>query len=380
MQITIQRPKLATALNYVSKAVSTKPNIPVLSNVLIEVKGDQLKLSSTNLDMGINMWVPGVGGKDGHVTASGKFLTDFINAATGDKVNLSLEGDVLKVETEKSKAEFQTIPATEFPVLPKVEQDPYLTLPTSEFIDAMHKVIFACAADNNTSTIQFTGVLFELEEKSKHISFIGLNGFRLSQKRIRLAEANAESTQLIVPAKSLQEFVKILDAEADDEIKMYVTANKSQAIFVINDLEFSIRLLEGPYPEYKGVIPTDYEFCFEVEKSDFEKSLRVINTFARSITGNKVSWDLNTSTSELLMHTEVVDLGKNETILPVQEVKGTETLKGAFSLQFLMDFVSHTNSDKIRFETNGPLAGAIFTDKSDPDFLHLIMPVLRDDV
>ncbi len=379
MQITIQRQKLAKALNYVSKAVSSKPNIPVLSNVLLSVKDDQLKLSATDLDMGINMWVPGVGSQGGQVTASGKFLADFINASSGDKVELKLEGDVLHVSSAKSKAQFQTIPASEFPVLPKVGEKPTYSFNTADFIKSMQKVIFACAADNNTSTIQFTGVLFEVEEGTKHIHFVGLNGFRMSRKRMRLSESNATSSQLIVPAKSLQDLVRILAAEEESEIKIYVNEAATQIIFAIADLEFSIRLLEGPYPDYKDVIPTESSYEFEVQKSEFEQSLRVINTFARSITGNKVNWDLDTETGELLMHSEVIDLGRNETSLQVEDVKGTGVLKDAYSMQFLMDFVSHTDGDTISFHTNAPLAAAVFTDKADADFIHIIMPVLRDD-
>lgn len=379
MQITIQRQKLAKALNYVSKAVSSKPNIPVLSNVLLSVKDDQLRLSATDLDMGINMWVPGVSSTSGQVTASGKFLADFINASSGDKVELKLESDVLYVSTEKSKAQFQTIAASEFPVLPKVGETPTYSFDTADFIKSMQKVIFACAADNNTSTIQFTGVLFEVEEGTKHIHFVGLNGFRMSRKRMKLGETNKVSSQLIVPAKSLQELVKIISSEQDAEVKVYVNDAATQVIFAIDDLEFSIRLLEGPYPAYKDVIPTEHSYEFEVKKNDFEQSLRVINTFARSITGNKVNWDLDTDSGELRMHTEVIDLGSNETVLQVEEIKGSGILRDAYSMQFLMDFVSHTDGDTITFHTNAPLAAAVFTDKADSDFIHIIMPVLRDD-
>lgn len=377
MKIKVQRTKLAQALNYVSKAASTKPNIPVLANVLLEVKGDQLKLSATNLDMGINMWIPGVGKQDGSITASAKFLTDFVNATSEDNVNLKLEQDVLKVDTPKSKAEFQTIPATEFPVLPKVKDKPYLTLSSGEFINSMHKVMFACASDTNATNIQFSGVLFEITEGAKHIDFIGLNGFRLSRKRMKLEVELTETAQLIVPAKSLQEFVRILTSEEEENIDIYIPESKSQLIFSVGEIEFSVRLLEGPYPDYKGVIPSQGEFGFEVQKDDFERSLRIINTFARSIAGNKVNWDLDTDSSNLHLHAEVVDLGRNETDLGIKEVSGSGSLKAAYSLQFLMDFVSHTQGDTIQFKTNGPLAAAVFTDKADSDFLHLIMPVQR---
>jgi DNA polymerase III subunit beta len=142
----------------------------------------------------------------------------------------------------------------------------------------------------------------------------------------------------------------------------------------------SVRLLEGPYPDFRGVIPNDFVFAFEVEKRELEKALRVVYTFARSISGNKVNWDLAIEEGNLLMHTEVTDLGRNETHLTVNKAEGTSDLRDAFSLQFLMDFVNHVGGEKIRFETKAPLAAAVFTDKDDADFLHIIMPVQRDDL
>jgi DNA polymerase-3 subunit beta len=380
MHIKIQREKLAKALNYVSKAVSTKPNIPVLSNILLEVKKDQLRLAATNLDMGINMWIHGVGSVDGSVTVSGKYLADFINAAAGDKVELQVQADVLKVQTEKSKAEFQTIASSEFPVLPSISGEPFLQLEVVDFTNAMEKVMFACATDQNASNVQFTGVLFELEEKLKQITFVGLNGFRLSMKKMKLPKPSEQTLQLIVPSRSLQEFVKIAAGEEENELQIFVNESKSQMIFKLGDIELSVRLLEGPYPDFRGVIPNDFVFAFEVEKRELEKALRVVYTFARSISGNKVNWDLAIEEGNLLMHTEVTDLGRNETQLSVHKAEGTSDLRDAFSLQFLMDFVNHAAGEKIRFETKAPLAAAVFTDKDDPDFLHIIMPVQRDDL
>lgn len=380
MKIKIQQTKLAKALNYVSRAVSQKPNIPVLSNVLMVVNRDQLQLSATNLDMGINMWVPGVAEDDGKVTASGKFLTDFIAAAGGERVDISLTNDVLHVNNEDAKAEFNTIPANEFPVLPRVEGESFLTIKTVELINGLEKAIFACATDVTTSRIQLTGVLFELEQdKQDIITFVGLNGFRLSRKTAVISRASTEAMQLIVPARPLQELVKILNSEDVEEVQVYLSSNRSQIIFKIEDIELSIRLLEGPYPEYRSVLPTEHSYSFEVDKGEFERALKVVNTFARSAFGSRVYWDLDLETGTLLMHTSVTDLGRNEVRISVQNASGNHDLKDAYGLQFLLDMVNHMSGSTIRFETKEALLPALFKDKDDKDYVHLIMPMARED-
>lgn len=380
MQIKINQDRIAKALNYVSKAVSAKPNIPVLSNVLLSVNKDKLQLSATNLDMGINMWIAGITESDGKVTASGKFLADFINAAGGERVDISLENDNLHVKTDTSKAQFQTIPASEFPILPKAEGDPFMTMKSADLITAMDKVLFACATDVTTSKIQFTGVLFELEEsKTDKVTLVGLNGYQLSRKVVPITRQDEAAHQLIIPARSMQEMIKVLAAEDAEDVEIYLSGSKSQVIFKFNDIEFSVRLLEGPYPDYKGAIPNGFAYSFDVNKQEFDKALKIVNTFARTLMGNKVNLDLDLETGSLVMHTEVADLGRNETKLEVQNATGSSDLKDAYSLQFLMNMVNHMSGDTVHFETNAPLAAAVFTDKGDKNFIHLIMPVQRDD-
>jgi len=380
MQITLTQEKLAKGLNYVSRAVSNKPNIPVLSNVLLEVSHNDLRLSATNLDMGINMWIPGKVEEEGKVTASGKFLADFINATGEGKVDIALNQDVLHVEAENSKADFNTIAANEFPILPKAAGEPFFKLDAAEFSEAMDKVIFASSTDLVTSKIQFTGVLFELDENAANkITFTALDGYHLSHKTLDIKMPNPISLQMIVPARALQEMMKIISSEGAEEIGVYLSESRTQMIFKFSDIEFSVRLLEGPYPDYKRILPTEVSYSFEVNRGELERALKIINTFARTGLGSRVDFDLDLETGTLVMRSKVAELGTNETKLAVQNATGSNDLKEAFSVHYLLDMVSHLKGEVIRFETNAPMAPAVFTNKGDKDFLHLVMPLQRVD-
>ncbi len=381
MKITLPQDKLAKALGYTSRAVSTKPNIPVLSNILIEVSKHELKMSGTNLDMGINTWIAGTVDTEGKVTASGKFLSDFINANGSGKVEMSLEGDVLHVKTPNSSAEFSTISATEFPILPKVTGTPLFKIAAADLASALDKVTFACAADLVASRIQFTGVLFELtaEEPGK-LTMVGIDAYRLSRKLVKIEREGTDAMQLIVPARSLQELGRILSQEGAETVEIYLSESKSQVIFKFGDVELSVRLLEGPYPDYKPVIPVENAYAYDIDKADLEQATKIVNTFARTIHGNRVDMDLDLETGTLTMRTTVAELGKNETKIQVKNVTGNNDLKSAYSLQFLIDMQNHMSGDKIHFESNGTLAAAVFTDPTEKDFMHIVMPLQRDDV
>lgn len=382
MEIKIPQSKLATALNYTSKAVSNKPNIPVLSNVLLEVNKTQLHLAATNLDMGINMWIAGQVTAEGSLTVSGKFLTDFISATGDGNIVLKLEQDTLQVLTERAKADFQTIPSQEFPILPQVKGTPLFTVNSEELCKSLSKVVFACASDLVTSRVQYTGVLFELKKDEPNtVTLIGLDGYRLSRKLIQVQGLTLEADlQLIIPAKSLQEVVKILQTEAQPNVEVYLSENKSQVIFKIEEIEISIRLLEGPYVDYHKVIPAENAFTFNVNKTDLEKAMKVVHTFARSTQGYRVDWDLDLESTTLIMKTTVSELGSNQFELKVEDVVGSNDFKAAYSLQFLLEMSGHMSGDTISFATNGPLSAAVFSDSQDKDFLHIIMPLQRDDL
>lgn len=380
MKIKLPQQKLSNALTYASRAVSVKPNIPVLANILIEVNKTELHVASTNLDMGINMWISGQVDSEGSVTVSGKFITDFVAATGAGNVSLELEGDNLVVSTEGAQAKFQTISAGEFPIIPESKGDPVIVVKSEELRHSLSKVLFACATDLITSRIQHTGVLFEFDpESAEQLTLVGLDGYRMSRKFLKLDSTTlTESMQMIVPAKSLLELSKILQTEEVDTCEIFLSDNKSQIIFKIGDIEITIRLLEGNYAEYKKVIPVENSFTFEVAKSDLEKIMRVTNTFARSTQGNRVDWDLDLESTTLTMQSTVSDLGTNITQVKVQNVGGSNDFKAAYSLQFLLDMIAHVEGDTVEFATNGPLAAACFTDPSDKDYLHIIMPLLRE--
>lgn len=380
MEVKIPQSKLAKALNYTSRAVSSKPNIPVLANILVEATRTDLHLAATNLDMGINMWIPAQVSVEGSLTVSGKFISDFVNATGDGSVEIQLNKDTLTVITNTAKADFQTIPSQEFPVLPKVSGEPFFVVASTDLIDGLNKTIFACATDLITSRVQHTGVLFEMDssEPSKLI-LAGLDGFRMSRKFVPIQRAESETHSLIVPARSLQELVKIVQSEGVETVEVYLNEGKTQIVFKVGEVEVSMRLIEGPYAEYKKVIPEDTAFSFSVAKSELDQAMRIVNTFARTTQGHRVNWDLDLEHGMLTMQSSVSELGNNQVKIAVNDVIGASDYRSAYSLQFLMDMVSHHTGDTIQFGSNSPISPAVFTDPEDSDFVHIVMPLQRDD-
>lgn len=378
MLITLKQAKLSRALSYVSKGVSTKPNIPVLSNILLEVDQGTLRLSSTNLDMGINMWIAGQVQSEGGVTVAAKTFTDFVAEMVDDKVTLTVDKNVLTVASDNAQAEFQTIPATEFPILPKLSGEPVLSVASDQLVAALAKVIFACSTDNSPGKSQQTGVYFELQEGESQLTLVGLDGYRLSAKKLKVKRTGEAAFSAIVPGRPLLELSKILQSEVEiDSVELYINSTKSQALFKFGEIEFSIRLLEGPFPDYKKVMPSDFAYSCEMSKREFEQGIRIINTFARSVLGSRSNFDLDPDSGIVTLSSSVTDLGSNETKIKAANITG-ELLKSAYNLRYISDMAGVIEGEKIIFQTKSPLAAAVFQDSGDPDFLHIIMPLRRE--
>lgn len=382
MKITLNHAKLAKSLQYASRAVSAKPNIPVLSNVLLDVSNTDVKLSATNLDMGINMWIPGKVDEEGSTTVSAKYIADFVAASYSDKVDIESKDSTLLVKTSKSKANFSTIPSNEFPPLPETPAEPVFSISASELIISMDKVLFSCSTDFSAGKIQQTGVLFEMEEgNDEEISFVGLDGFRLSKRSAKISNLKRDliSNQIIVPARYMAEVVKILQDYSDvDTVQVFITENKSQIIFKFDDVEISLRLIEGPYPDYKRIMPDSFAYTFEVKRSDLEEGIKVINTFARSNLSSKTLFDFDIENNVIKLRSSVAEIGENETVIEVGSTDGSGDLNSAYNLKYLQDLVNHIKGETIKFETKGPLSASIFKDKADSKYIHILMPLRRD--
>ncbi|HEX9805029.1 MAG TPA: DNA polymerase III subunit beta, partial [Candidatus Dojkabacteria bacterium] len=159
MRIEILQENLSKALNHVVKAVSSRPNIPVLANVLIQTEKGKIKLSATNLEIGINAWIGADIKEEGSITVSAKLLSEFINSIKPGKISLAQNGQTFEVKSVDNNAEFFIIPAEDFPNVPQAEKDPIMIINAFELADSISKTVFASAADDSRPVL--TGILFE---------------------------------------------------------------------------------------------------------------------------------------------------------------------------------------------------------------------------
>jgi DNA polymerase-3 subunit beta len=375
MKATLTQENFAKALNYVSKAISSNPSIPVLANVLIEMEDKEMKLSTTDLELGISTQIGADIKKDGKTTVDARTMSEFVNSLVSGKVNIELNEKVLTVSNKFNSADFNVVSSDEFPPLPKAKSKASIKVKALAFAKAVNKVSFSTASDDSRPVL--TGMLFEATEK--RLSMVGVDGFRLSKKVVDIKRSGKEKFEHIVPARALDEVARIaLDLGEDDEdIEIYLLGEKNQMLFKLDEVEVSTRLIEGEFPEYKQIMPKESKFKFKVDKDSLAQTVKVVNIFARSAVGNKAIFEFTPSKNSLKLSAQVADVGENESTVEVHDVEG-DVLKTGYNVGFLNDMIGAVEGSEIQFETNGVTAPGVFKDSEDKDFLHIIMPMRLD--
>lgn len=373
MKVSLIQENLAKALLYINKAVSSRPNIPILANVLLETEKGKLKLSATNLDIGISTWIGATVEEEGKVTVSARMLSDFVNSLKKGKIELLQQGQTLVVKSVDNFAEFYIIPAEDFPRVPQLEGDALLEINAPLLAETFTKTAFAASTDESRPVL--TGLLFKGFKKK--LTIVGVDGFRLSKKEIALEEdLGSKDFEEIVPARAVSEVENLVKdiSGKDDKVKIYLLGNKNQMLFKVGDVELSTRLIEGKFPEYENILPKDHKIEFKAEKTDFADMLKVVSIFARNVVGNKTKFSVEGSESKLKLATSVIDIGNNESEIKIKELEGDD-FETAFNVKFLQDMVNTISGEILIFRTNGPTAPGVFIDPKDKDFVHVVMPM-----
>ncbi len=206
MKISVLQEDLVKNLNLASRCVSSKAAIPILSHLLLSTNKGKLKISATNLETGINLWVGVKIEKEGEITVPAKVLSEYVASLSPGKLDLEVRENNLYLTSGQAKASFVGTAATEFPQIPSFPNESVFIFEKQELVKALSQVAFAAAQDEGRPVL--TGVLLR-KNKEKTIDLVATDGYRLSLKNISLAEDTPEE-DLLIPAKTLLEITRFI--------------------------------------------------------------------------------------------------------------------------------------------------------------------------
>lgn len=364
MKFNCSKESLMMALNIAQKAVSSKTTLPILEGILFSVKNNNLLLRSTNLEIGVEVNIPAVVEKEGEIVLSSAITGELIRKMSGSVVFFeSNEHHQMKIECLLSNFTLKSLATDEFPAFPEIIEDHIFTIDSLVLRELIKGTLFSVATNENIPVL--TGVKIEIQGNS--INFIALDGYRLALRSGKIKETIDEDLSVIIPSKSLSEINKVLANYTGDVI---VKFSKNQIFFEMDNTQFTSRLLEGDFINYKQIIPVEKTTQVRVNRRLLLESSERAALLAREGKNNLIKMDFN---QDQLILTSNADIGDVFEVIPI--VNQGESLKIAFNSKFLIDALRIIEDEELIMDMTTSVGPGVLLPVEESNFIYLILPV-----
>jgi DNA polymerase III subunit beta len=375
VKITCKQQDLSRGLSVVSHAVSNRSTLPILANILLATEHGRLKLSATNLEIGINCWVDAQVHEEGTTTVPAKLLTDFVNSLPQATVDIAVSEDTNKVNIkgEGSSANIKGMDASEFPLIPNGEDGETPVIVDASLLKEMIAEV-AIAASEDESRPVFTGVLVQVSNEK--LTFAAADSFRLAVRTAPLPGDDSTHGDILIPARTLTELARILPNE--EAVQMIVTPNRSQVLFHTEQSDLVSRLIEGSFPNFRQIIPKEHTTRAVVETKTFAARVKSAALFARdssNITRIKIQGGDNSGleAGTVTIEATAEDLGDNVGVLNAA-VDGPEQ-QIIFNVKYLAEVLAVMGTPEVAIEINAPTKPGVIKPVGPADYTYVIMPM-----
>ncbi len=368
MKLSVMQENLARGLSVVSRAVSTRSTLPVLANVLLRTEDAGLKLTATNLEIGITYWVPGKIETDGATTVPAKLLTDLVNSLQGgDRVDLELgPNETLHLRCGRFESHLKGIDAEEFPAIQTTGERPTTRIAQNALRRALEQTAFAAATDEARPIL--TGVLCRFEGDS--VTLAAADNYRIAVTTIPVLDAVAD-TSVVVPARALTELMRIL-ADSDDPVEVVLAQSRNQILFHLEGVDLVSRLIDGQFPNYQTVMPKTHTTRAVLDREELLRAVRPAALIAHE-SANIVKLQVGSDGEPGITVSANAEIGDH--VGQVEAAVEGDGTTIAFNARYLADVLSNVGAEQFAIELQGPLAPGVFKPIGDDHYVHVVMPV-----
>jgi DNA polymerase-3 subunit beta len=360
-------------LNIVSRAVSPRSTLPVLANVLVASDDGRLRLSATNLELGITCWIGAKIEEEGSTTVPSRTFSDLVGTLPNGQVDMDLavRTQTLNVVSGASNTDIKCIDAQEFPPMPAPDPDGGVEFNIADLKEMIHQVVFAASTDDARPVL--TGVLMTVE--GNQVVMAAADGFRLSVRTAELSHVVEEPIHAIIPARALGELARIA-SDGEETVVMVMPPGRGQVIFRMKDVELTSQLIEGNFPEYQQIIPNGHSTRTVVSTEAFLKACKQAEIFARE--GSHIA-RINVLPGDE-MQPGAIEISAQSEETGSSEVMIDATIDGqavliAFNVRYLREVLDVIKTPNVALETTAAAAPGVLRPIADESFLHVIMPM-----
>lgn len=370
MKLICFRKDLNSALASAARTVSSKPALPVLSHLLLTAKPNGLVIQSTNLEISLSVMLTAKVEEEGKTIVPVRQILDFVSSLTVEKLSIELAESLLKISGENFEAKIPVLAASEFPGFPVFPPEVSGVFKKEALRAFIQKVTFAAGVDLSRPAL--TGVLLKAEDNRLFVA--ATDGFRLSEYITALPRNGQEKSfgQLIIPARAFSEIGHLLsEAAAEEEVSFGITEDKNQIGFKLGNTVLFSRLIEAEYPDYRKIMPTEFNFEVAVEKDQLTRAVKSVAIFSPR---EGLLVRLQSQEQGILeVSARSSETGEGRLKLMV-ETQGASFILGINS-RFLLDGLNSFSGSKVKILIKEEIAPITLLSVEEPDYKHIIMPI-----
>ncbi len=363
MKITVAQKNMRKALGATERIVSRNLTLPILNNLLLKTENGRLRISATNLEIGIHYTIGAKIEEVGEIAVPGRILADFVNNTTEEALTLTTKNNSLLIQSKAYKTQILGFETKEFPIIPRIKEGAICEIPGRILKSALLTTADSIAASE--SRPELAGLFARFSDNK--VTFAATDSFRLVERTLNIK--STKNTAIIIPRNTVMELLHGIQ-ESDETIA--VRASENQVSFSNEEFELVSRLIDGTYPDYAKVIPEKFISRALTVREELEKNSRLAGLFSSSI----ADIHLRCGDGKLELSAKNPDRGAIE--VAVECILKNEPFDIALNYHYLLDGLKIMNSDKVLIEFTGVGSPLVLRPGDDRrDLVYLIMPLRR---
>lgn len=371
MKFVINKNLLQQSLSIAQKAMAARSNMPALTGILVKVKNDTIKMVTSNMDLAIQLVLENQDFKiesEGECLIPGKLFVDVVRKLNGDEVSIELVQDnILRIKTATTDITMNLLDVADYPEQSFELTSKPIIINSNQLKEIIKQTTFATSTVDNKPIL--TGV--NLRIYANKLLAVSTDSFRLSRRNAQLDDDYLE-TNIIIPAKSLNELSKTIE-EDNEDVSIYL--EKGKILFSFSNIIFQTRLLEGNYPDTTKLIPTEFPIIIKFNKIELIEAIDRVSTMSTNTNTTPVVKLQIAPNGTITLSSNSPELGTITDVITPAEAVSINELKISFSASFFLEALRAYNSEEVSVKFSGEVRPFIIEAEDDPGLVQLILPM-----
>lgn len=353
-------------------SIGKESSLPILSTILLKTQDGVLSFSATNLEIGVYCVIRGKIEKEGSIAIDARTFTDYIGLLPKEKVEIEVGDDyVVSVRCQNYSTKIRGVNPEDFPIIPSLEKSSAIHIPVQELKDALASTLFAVVP--NESRPELSGLLFHLSATKQLLTLVGTDAYRLGEKHVKVKSELSSDLDVILPLRTLQELIRIIQHGLGGTLELYVTDN--QVLFVCEGTELYSKRIQGQYPDYTQIIPTNFVTTISLDRQELIQAIKTGSVFSKAgLQDIQLSFQAqDEKRGKLTVFTSNSTIGENKVSLDVQ-MEGNN-VEVVLNYKYLLDGLQTIQDERVFvYIVDGESPCVIKPEKAE-NYRYLVMPI-----